>query len=390
MLLASACGARTTLDLDDTPVFTPLGSGGSGGGGAGGQGGNPGAGQGGAGVGGAGGGSGIGGSLAGIGGEPDGGVDGDAGPDVVITDAGCKSDEVCDDQVPCTLDVCDLALGVCTHTPQDSLCDDGLFCTGKETCNPTKGCVVTPVNCNDGVGCTVDACDEAGQGCTHTPDDALCPLSHKCGEKEGCYALAYAHSPEALYEIRLPSGKVTQIGTTGTQLTDIALVSNTQLLGLSYTSLFDVSTTTGDATFIASTNTSGMVAFDVAPDGQLFVGGGSTLFLLDANSGQIQPAAQYPQGWQASGDLAFLQGRLLATSRSGNNGTDSLTEFDLPTGQSKNLGSVGFTCVWGLAAFGETLYGLTCNGEVLNIDPNTGAAKLLSSNGPAFWGASAR
>ncbi len=384
--LASACGARTTLDIDDRPFFTPIpsdgGSGGSGGvaeaGGAG-----------------AGGVAGLGGFPGGSGGE-DAGVDADADAeadadaDVVVTDAGCQEDTACDDQIPCTLDVCDTAVGVCTHIPQDALCDDGLFCTGKETCDAAKGCVVKPVQCGDGVGCTVDSCNEAAQGCDHVPDDALCPLSHKCGVKEGCYALAYAHSPSALYEIRLPSGQVTEIGSTFVQLTDIALVSNTQLLGLTYTSLYDVDTITGQATFLLSTNTSGMVAFDLAPDGQLYVGGGSTLYRLDASSGQITAVGEYPQGWQASGDLAFLQGRLLATSRTSTSSEDALTEFDLATGQSKNLGPTGFTCIWGLAAFGETLYGLTCNGQVLGIDPNTGAAKVLSSGGPAFWGASAR
>jgi hypothetical protein len=384
LLLASACGARTTLDLDDRPSFTPLrpedAGAGSGGGGAGG------------------GGSGGGGSGgAGSGGEsPDGGPDGDADADadadadVVVTDAGCQGDDACDDQVDCTLDLCDLALGVCTHAPRDVLCDDGLYCTGKESCDAVKGCVVAPVNCSDGVGCTLDSCNEATQGCDHVPDDGLCPLSHKCGEKEGCYALAYAHSPTALYEVRLPSGQVTEIGSTLTQLTDIALVSNAQLLGLSFTSLYEVDTTTGFASFVASTDTSGMVAFDVAPDGQLYVGGGSTLYRLDAATGQITPFAEYPQGWQASGDLAFLQGRLLATARTSASSADTLTEFDPVSGESKNLGPTGFNCIWGLAAFGETLYGLTCDGEVLNINPTTGAAKVLSSGGPDFWGASAR
>jgi hypothetical protein len=381
LVLAVACGARTNLDLDDVNPPAPVGSGGAGAGGAA-------AGAGGAGVAGS---INTGGSIS-----VDGGTDADAdapvdaGPDVVVTDAGCQSDDACDDQIACTLDVCDLEKGVCTHAPRDVLCDDGVFCTGAERCDAALGCVVTPVGCNDGVACTVDACDEGKQGCTHTPDDGLCPLSHKCGEFEGCYALAYAHSPGDLYEVRLPSGQVTLLGSTGVQLTDLALVSNTKLYGLSSTSLFDMDTTTGEATFLSSTDTSGMVAFDVGPDGRLYVGGGTTLYDLQLPSGQITPLASYPAGWQASGDLAFLQGRLLGTVRTSQNSPDSLAEFDLEGGGATILGSTGFPCIWGLAAFGETLYGLTCNGQVLNINPQTGAASVLSSGGPAFWGASAR
>jgi hypothetical protein len=76
--------------------------------------------------------------------------------------------------------------------------------------------------------------------------------------------------------------------------------------------------------------------------------------------------------------------------RTSQNSPDSLAEFDLEGGGATILGSTGFPCIWGLAAFGETLYGLTCNGQVLNINPQTGAASVLSSGGPAFWGASAR
>lgn len=37
--------------------------------------------------------------------------------------------------------------------------------------------------CDDGIGCTVDLCEEAG--CTHTPDDELCPVG-SCDPGAGC------------------------------------------------------------------------------------------------------------------------------------------------------------------------------------------------------------
>jgi hypothetical protein len=334
---------------------------------------------------------GSGGAGGGTGGGP-GGTGGttvvDAGPDVIVTDAGCQSASECDDGIACTLDACEG--GLCTHTPRDFLCDDGVYCDGAERCDPFLGCTATPVACDDGIGCTHDVCDEASHGCVHTPDDGLCPLSHKCGPTEGCYALAYAHSDTTLYEVRLPSGKVTKIGPTLVQLTDIALVSNTQLLGLDYGSLYLVDTTTGAAKPSAPAHAQGMVAFDVAPDGQLYGAGTGGIYRLGLTPPTADWVASFPPGWQASGDIAFLQGRFLATARQGFGGADSLVEVDLGSGTSKVLGSTGFNCVWGLAAFGTTLYGLTCNGQVISIDPKSGAGTQLSSGSVAFWGAAAR
>jgi hypothetical protein len=49
----------------------------------------------------------------------------------------------------------------------DSACDDGLYCTGVETCNLSTGkCEPgTPVNCDDGVSCTGHYCNEATDSC---------------------------------------------------------------------------------------------------------------------------------------------------------------------------------------------------------------------------------
>ncbi len=377
-LALGACGGRSDLEGPDyESIATTGGAGGSAAGTSAGTAGKGGsvagtggatAGQGGAGT------AGVAGTTAGVGG-------------VVVQ---CVTSADCDDKIPCSLDQCQG--GVCTHEARDALCDDGIFCTGAERCDLVAGCVTTPVVCNDGVSCTDDVCDESVQGCTSSPNDANCPLSHKCGPGEGCYALAYAHSTDTLYEVRLPSGKVTKIGPTHAQLTDIALVSNTQLYGINYQTIYQLDTSTGDASFLAPVDTSNMVAFDVAPDGRLYVGGGQGLYLLDLVAGITTPIASYPFGFSASGDIAVLQGRLLGTARTSPSAgaIDSLVEFDVNTGDATVIGSTGSSCIWGLAAFGETLYGLTCQGQVLRLDAQTGAATVLSTGGPAFWGASAR
>ena len=69
-------------------------------------------------------------------------------------------------------------LWICPAAPACSVdgdCDDGLFCNGAETCSAGTCQPGTPITCpDDGIGCTADACDEATDACVSTPDDGLC------------------------------------------------------------------------------------------------------------------------------------------------------------------------------------------------------------------------
>jgi hypothetical protein len=310
--------------------------------------------------------------------------------DVIVTDAGCNADPECDDGVACTLDRCDLALRVCTHLPRPAQCDDGVFCNGAEVCDPKLGCAAgPPPSCSDGIACSVDSCNEGKKGCDHAPDDTLCPISHTCDLQLGCQARALAHSGNTLYEIRLPSGQVKTVGGTGPQLTDVALHPSNVLYGIGFNALYTVNQTTGVATFFKSTSTGNINAADVAPGGVLYVAGDTSLYTLNLVTGVATFVASFPPGRASSGDLAFVGPRLLASSTSA--GGEELVEFDVNAKTSKVLGPIGFTCVWGLAGFGPTLYGLTCNGQVLAIDVITGKGTLKNQvPNVTFWGASAR
>jgi DNA-binding beta-propeller fold protein YncE len=82
---------------------------------------------------------------------------------------GCSTDLECNDNITCTSDVC--SGGTCENTPDDSLCDTGLFCN-QQVCDPTAGCV------------TASAClPQPGNPCA---DPAACDdVTDTCG---GCIA----------------------------------------------------------------------------------------------------------------------------------------------------------------------------------------------------------
>ncbi|MDF1561827.1 MAG: multiheme c-type cytochrome, partial [Deltaproteobacteria bacterium] len=92
-----------------------------------------------------------------------------------------------DDGVGCTIDSCDEATDTIVHTPDDTACDDTLFCNGAETCDPALDCQPgTAPAVDDGVGCTIDSCDEATDTIVHGPDDTACDDTLFCNGAETC------------------------------------------------------------------------------------------------------------------------------------------------------------------------------------------------------------
>lgn len=118
----------------------------------------------------------------------------DAGPDADPTLGGpCLDDGQCDDHLDCTADRCDTTLGRCRFGPDDTLCQNGLYCDGREVCDPKLGCRPgVPEACDDLSACTIDTCVEATQTCEHaTRDadgdgdpDAHCGGGHDCDDAD--------------------------------------------------------------------------------------------------------------------------------------------------------------------------------------------------------------
>ena len=87
---------------------------------------------------------------------------------------------VVDDGVDCTTDICVEESGEVIHVPSAGACDDGLFCTGTESCDVFEGCISIPLEVDDGVDCTIDSCSEADRAIVHEPSTGLCPILDGC------------------------------------------------------------------------------------------------------------------------------------------------------------------------------------------------------------------
>lgn len=311
----------------------------------------------------------------------------------------CVTDADCDDGVSCTVDLC--ADCVCLRDPIDTACDDFAFCNGSERCAPDDpratpdGCAPgRPVACDDGVSCTVDACDETLDACVATPEVSLCPISHRCDPVLGCLARALAHDATTLYEIDVPSGDMRTLGPLPMAvagLTDIALHPDGRLFGSGGGSLWLVDYVAGTASMVVPVP--GIFnALDFAPDGRLYGAVDDRVVRIDVDTGAVLDVATFPSSLLTSGDVAFIGDTLYATVTRdhGGDAPDILVRVDVDAGTASIVNAIREPCVWGLAPFGTTLYGLTCDHVLIEIDTTTGRGTRLREGLVEFYGAAAR
>jgi hypothetical protein len=103
---------------------------------------------------------------------------------------------LCDDGDACNgIETCDSSDGCISGSTLH--CDDGKSCT-VDYCDHSDGCQYDPIDCDDHVACTIDTCDgvdsitgngngnDNGNDCQHTPDDTLCDDGLYCNGEEFC------------------------------------------------------------------------------------------------------------------------------------------------------------------------------------------------------------
>jgi cysteine-rich repeat protein len=110
--------------------------------------------------------------------------DPDCGPQAVCGNGRLEPGEECDDGNTADGDCCS---STCQYEASGSTCDDGFFCNVGETCDGAGTCGGgSPLDCSDGIGCTVDSCDDAADQCVHAPNDAVCDDGLFCTGVETC------------------------------------------------------------------------------------------------------------------------------------------------------------------------------------------------------------
>jgi hypothetical protein len=236
-------------------------------------------------------------------------------------------------------------------------------------------------DCNGLMDCADPACATAKACCTPvsgTPDMTI-----------------WAHSSDTLYQVDPTTFATTQIGTfdNNDEITDIAVTPAGVLYGVSFTSLYRIDKATGKATYVAPLTGTMNNGLTFLTDGTLLASDGSgAVKQIDPSTGAVTAVGSFGNGLSSSGDLVAVQGVMYGISSTGVGGSDAsgnnvLLRVDTATGVATAVGPIGYGNVWGLAYVKGRVIAFTNAGQIIEVDPQTGAGSLLATKGIAFWGA---
>jgi len=182
-----------------------------------------------------------------------------------------------------------------------------------------------------------------------------------------------------LGKVDVATGNVDLIGDMGHVMTDIAFDSSGNLFGITFNSLYSIDTYTATSTLIGNHTLGGAKNSLVFGSDNTLYAANSSLYSLNIGSG-ASTLIGGGGGYSSSGDLAFIGDDLFLSSTDGT-GNDRLFLLDETTGIGTDVGSIGFSAVYGLSTDNNIdLYGVTGT-SILDINTATGLGSSLVSYG---------
>jgi len=164
-------------------------------------------------------------------------------------------------------------------------------------------------------------------------------------------------------------------------ITDVAVSPEGSVWGTSFDQLYRIDTATGIATTVGRFTGAMVNSFTFDSVGNFYFATTSGL-LFGVGRDRMETFVSRSLGSAAAGDIAFgPDGRLFAVLNT--NAGNRLAEINLATGATTLIGQAPLSAnVWGIVFVGRELFGLTFgtgtqNGQLLQIDPATGASVSL-------------
>lgn len=226
----------------------------------------------------------------------------------------------------------------------------------------------------------------------------------------------FAHSGAMLYRMNnktlaaVPIGPMAGLGTQN--LLDLAIDKDDKLVGITRDKLFSINQTTGASTLIRALGASAQdltslsfvpqsLSDPSSPDILISANDVGAVFRIDTAAGTATQIGSYGTAAggaviKSSGDMFGVRGfGIFATVDIGADPTDYLARIDPDNNwRATPLGiGTGFDKIFGLGYWGGKIYGFVDNGfdvgggKMIQIDPNTGSAILLSSADVRWFGA---
>ena len=229
------------------------------------------------------------------------------------------------------------------------------------------------------------------------------------GDASALQTYVYAHSATTLYRVDPDTLAIAMVGDFGwpsnvgsDQMTDIAIDKTGRMVGVSFGSVYEVDSATAKATLLSNSLAGMFNGLSFVPATMLGGTGDDVLvgtrnsdgkvFRIDPMTGAATQIGDMGTAFASSGDLVAVAGfgtvQTVTAPGSGGLGNDKLAKLAPQTFSASAIGSdTGFGQIWGVAFWKNKVYGFTDGGQFVLIDPNTGSATLVSSNGIEWWGA---
>jgi hypothetical protein len=221
------------------------------------------------------------------------------------------------------------------------------------------------------------------------------------GTNETVYV--YAQTATTLYRVDPDTLAITKVGDfvwpslLGDTMTDIAIDKTGMMIGVSFSSVYRVDTTNAHTTLLTASLAGEFNGLSFVPADQLGQTGDDILvgtrnsdgkvFKIDSMTGAATQVGDMGASYASSGDLVAVAnfGTVQTITGSSN---DVLARLAPQTFVATPIGSdTGFGEIWGVAYWKNKIYGFTEAGAFILIDPNTGAATLVSNTGLSWYGA---
>jgi hypothetical protein len=212
----------------------------------------------------------------------------------------------------------------------------------------------------------------------------------------------YASDAKTLYSVDPTTWEITRIGSFGISddVTDIAVLPDGRLMASTSDMLYTVNLSTGAATAAVSSLVSWLLPSNIEglsalADGELLLctksGDVDTISDLSSNSITLNLIGNL-RGFTLGGDVAATgSGALFATADSGGGataGNNQLLTVSSSSGRGTARGAIGYGNLRGLVPVGGRLVGFSSTGDIVGIDPTSGAGTRLKQHaGTSFTGA---
>jgi hypothetical protein len=220
----------------------------------------------------------------------------------------------------------------------------------------------------------------------------------------------YAHSGSKLYRVDTATLQPIEIGTMtglGVQsLTDLAIDKSDRMFGVTLDKLYTINSTTGATTLVTMMSVQGNPSLSFMPmdlnnpasdDILVTANDMGDVYKIDQTSGSATKIGSYGtfnnKKVVSSGDLIAVRGfGIYATVDVGTESQDYLARID-PANNYKATpigGGTGYDKIFGLGYWKGTIYGFvsgSSTGQMITIDPATGAATEVQSGSVSWFGA---